>query len=140
MPGSLPVRTYQDLLVWQRAVDLVIGIYELTEQFPRSELYGLTSQMRRAAVSIPSNIAEGRRRGTRRDFRNFLVTAYGSGAELETQIIIAKRLSFALPQSFEVVDRQLDEVMRMLNRMVVSLQATREESLQAKKLRSYKHV
>lgn len=70
------------------------AIYKLTENFPKSEIYGLTSQMRRAAVSIPSNIAEGKMRGTRKDYRHFLLNAYGSGAELETQIEIAKQLCF----------------------------------------------
>ncbi len=88
------LRSYRDLIVWQKAVELVIVVYELTEQFPKSEMYGLTSQMRRAAVSVPSNISEGRRRGSRKDFRNFILTAFGSGSELETQIEISKRLSF----------------------------------------------
>ena len=84
--------TYKELIVWQKAMKLVIEIYKLTEQFPQSEAYGLTSQMRRSAISIPYNIAEGRRRGGRKDYRQFLLFAFGSGAELETQIEIAKKL------------------------------------------------
>ncbi len=76
--------SYKDLIVWQRSMELVTAIYKLTETFPRAEVFGLTSQMRRAAVSIPSNIAEGRRQSSKRDFRQFLVIAFGSGSELET--------------------------------------------------------
>ena len=105
-------------------MDLVIAVYELTEQFPKTETYGLMSQMRRAAVSIPSNIAEGRRRGSRKDFRNFILTAFGSGSELETQVEIAKQLSLGNELGYKRVDELLDETMRMLNRMAHSLQAT----------------
>lgn len=118
------VQSYQDLIVWQKAVALVVEVYRVTEKFPKSEMYGLTSQMRRAAVSIPSNIAEGRRRGSRADFRNFLLHAFGSGAELETQVLFAKRLQFGQQSDFVVLDEVLDEIMRMLNRMITGLQAT----------------
>lgn len=118
------VRTHADLIVWQKAVDLVVAVYSLTDRFPKAEQYGLTAQMRRAAVSIPSNIAEGRRRGSRKDFRNFLVNAYGSGAELETQIVIARRLPFGQALDTSAVESLLNEIMRMLNRMISSLQAT----------------
>ena len=76
-------------------MELVLSLYELTDKFPKSETYGLTSQMRRAAISILSNIAEGNRRGTRLDYRKFLLNAFGSGAELETQLEIARRISFS---------------------------------------------
>lgn len=115
------VKTYKDLLVWQKAMDLVVVIYKLTEKFPPQELYGLTSQMRRSAVSIPSNIAEGRRRGTRKDYRQFLLVAYGSGAELETQIEIAKRLSLVKSLNYFKVDSLLNEIMRILNKMTYEL-------------------
>src|ERR1035437_1733915 len=85
--------SYKDLKVWEKAISLTVEIYKITEDFPREEIYGLTSQMRRATVSIPSNIAEGRNRGTRKDFCNFLRIALGSCAELSTQIEIAKKLS-----------------------------------------------
>lgn len=94
------VQSYKDLLVWQKALELVVLIYDLTSQFPKEELYGLAAQMRRSAVSIPSNIAEGSRRGTKKDFRQFLLIAFGSGAELESQ-----------------------EVMRMLNKLIENLHA-----------------
>lgn len=102
-------------------MDLVTEIYKLTEAFPRSEMYGLVSQMRRSAVSIPSNIAEGRRRGGRNEFRQFLIIAYSSGAELETQIEISKRLSLGRDLDYLNSDEILDEVMRMLNKMLSSL-------------------
>jgi len=117
------IQTYKDLIVWQRAMDLVGAVYELTEKFPKSEIYGLMSQMRRCAVSIPSNIAEGRRRASKKDYRQFLVIAYGSGAELETQIEIAKRLSFSKNLDYAKVDRLLLETMKMLNKMLSTLRS-----------------
>lgn len=120
---SSSIRSYKELIVWQKAMDLVVAVYNLTEKFPQSELYGLTSQMRRSAVSIPSNIAEGRKRGTRKEFHNFIVIAYGSGAELETQIEIVKRLPFGKNLDFSKIDALLNEVMRMLNTMTTSLKS-----------------
>lgn len=113
--------TYKDLIVWQRAMELVVAVYALTEVFPRVEQYGMTSQMRRSSVSIPSNIAEGRRRASRRDFRQFLVIAYGSGAELETQLEICRRLSMGEIDAIERAESLLGEVMRMLNKMSYEL-------------------
>lgn len=115
------IHSYKDLIVWQKSMELVVEIYKLTEKYPKSELYGLTSQTRRSSVSIPSNIAEGRRRGSQKDYRQFLIIAYGSGAELETQIEIAKRLSFGKNLNFSKVDLLLLEVMKMLNKMLSSL-------------------
>lgn len=119
---EIKITNYKDLLVWQKGIQLVFLVYKLTATFPREEQYGLTSQMRRAAVSIPSNIAEGSRRGTRKDFRQFLIIAYGSGAELETQIEIAKGLQFGDNGLYETVTTALDEVMRMLNKFTASLE------------------
>jgi len=115
------IYSYKDLIVWQKSVELVVAIYKLTEKFPPAEVYGLTSQMRRAVISIPSNIAEGRRRGTRKDFRQFLVVAYSSGAELETQLEIAKKLPFGKSLDYLEVDNLLLEVMKMLNKIVSTL-------------------
>ncbi len=115
------LHTYKDLVVWQKAMELVVLIYELTEKFPRSELYGLTSQMRRAAISIPSNIAEGRRRGSKKEFLHFLLNAYGSGAELETQLEIAKKLPETRNLDYNKINSLLEEIMKMLNRMIKSL-------------------
>ena len=119
----MKIISYRDLIAWQKSIEVVISIYALTEQFPKSELYGLTSQMRRAAVSIPSNIAEGRRRGSRKDFRNFLLIALGSGSELETQLEITKRLPFGRQLDYQKIESLPGEVMRMLNKMISRLQA-----------------
>jgi four helix bundle protein len=86
--------SFQDLRVWQRSMELVTAIYKVTQQFPRDEIYSLTSQIRRAAISIPSNIAEGHGRGTTREFAMFLRNANGSLKELETQLILAQNLGF----------------------------------------------
>ncbi len=109
---------YKKLIVWQKGVDLVIAIYNLTELFPKSELYGLTSQIRRSAVSIPSNIAEGRRRYSLSEYSRFLQIAFGSGGELETQIEICKRLPRIKELNYVRVDLLLGEIMRMLNKMI----------------------
>lgn len=85
--------TYKDLIVWQKSIDLVYEVYALTRKFPKDELYGLTSQMRRAAVSIPSNITEGYRRQAIGEYHQFLYIANASASELETQLIISKNLS-----------------------------------------------
>lgn len=122
------VHTYKDLIVWQRAMELVVAIYALTENFPQTEQYGLQSQMRRSAVSIPSNIAEGRKRGSRKDFAKYLLIAYGSGAELETQIEIAKRLPFGSQLDYTRVDSLLNETMRMLNAMLAKLRSKKLQS------------
>ncbi|MFH1193488.1 MAG: four helix bundle protein [bacterium] len=120
----MKIESYRDLIVWQKSMQMVIEIYRLTENFPKSELYGLTSQIRRSAVSIPSNIAEGRRRGSRKDMCHFMVIAFGSGAELETQIEISKSLEFGKNLNFGKIDGLLNEIMRMLNKMLSTLQAT----------------
>lgn len=112
-----PIQSYRELVVWQKSMDLVVAVYELTEQYPKSEQFGLTQHTRKTSISIPSNIAEGRYRSTQKDFRQFLIRAYSSGAELETQLEIAKRLSFGKNLDFTKVDSLLNEVMRMLNKM-----------------------
>ncbi len=109
---------YRELTVWQKSMDLVVLIYKLSQDFPVQEQYGLTSQMRRSAVSIPSSIAEGSRRRGTKDIRNFMVTAYASGSELETQLEISRRLNYGNKSLFDEASALLDQVMRMLNRMV----------------------
>ena len=116
------IQSYKELIVWQKSMDLVVLVYILTEGFPKEELYGLTTQMRRAAVSIPSNIAEGKLRGSRKEFIQYLRIAYGSGGELETQIEIAKRLPKTADLDFTKVDGLLSEVMKMLNGLISKLQ------------------
>ena|SRR3989338_3100160 len=117
------IKSHKDLTVWQKSVDLVERIYRLTENFPQREVYALASQMRRAAVSIPSNIAEGRSRGTRKDFTHFLRITFGSASELETQLIIAKRLSVSKIADFEGTEALLFEVSKMLHVMIKKLEA-----------------
>ncbi|PIY97059.1 MAG: four helix bundle protein [Candidatus Kerfeldbacteria bacterium CG_4_10_14_0_8_um_filter_42_10] len=119
----MTIQTYKDLIVWRRSLDLVITVYELIEKLPSSEIYCLSSQMKRSAISIPSNIAEGRRRGSRKDFHKFLLIAYSSGAELETQIEIAKRLPFSKNLDYTKVDQLILEVMKMLNKMLSVLRS-----------------
>ncbi len=119
----MPVESYKDLIVWQKSIQLVLLIYELTEKFPKSEIYGLTSQMRRCAVSVPPNIAEGRRRSTRKEFGHFVSIAFGSGSELETQLIICKQLPFGASLDYAHIDSILSEIMKMLNTLLVKLQA-----------------
>ena len=120
---NTPTRSYRDLVVWQKAIDLVVEIYKVTDRFPDRERYTLSSQMRRAAVSIPSNIAEGRSQSTRKDFINFLHTALGSGTELETQMIIAKKLDYLEDSNYQGTMALLSEVCRMLHAMIKKLEA-----------------
>ena len=98
-------------------MDLVVAIYKLASQLPKTETYGIISQMQRAAVSIPSNIAEGSRRKTKNDKNHFFTIAFGSGSELETQIEITKRLSFGKSLQYKEIDALLSEVMKMLNKL-----------------------
>jgi four helix bundle protein len=114
-------RTYRELLVWRKAKDLATLVYRETEQFPRSELVGLTSQIRRAAISIPSNIAEGQGRLTRGEFRHFLGQARGSILELETQLAIAYDLGYLQQQGQQTLDSQTFQVLGLLNRLLDSL-------------------
>lgn len=112
------IKSYKELIVWQKAIKLVREIFILTNKFPRSELYGIISQIRRAAISIPSNIAEGYGRRSKKEYLQFYSIAYGSAMELETQIIISKELLFTSTENFDKVDLLLDEVCRMLNSMI----------------------
>ena len=128
------IHSHKELIVWQRSIELVIAVYNLTKKFPKEEIYGLTSQMRRAAVSIPSNIAEGRARGTAKDFLNFLRTALGSCAELETQLEIAQKLSFGDKADYNSVMGLLLEVSKMLRSMLTKMNPDFIASPEAKKL------
>ena len=116
------MKTYKDLIVWQKSIELVTKIYELTDKFSKEEIYGLTSQIRRAAVSISSNIAEGKMRGGDIEFKRFLFIAFASGAELETQLIIAKKLPKTDKLDYNEVDSLLEEVMKMLNKLISQLE------------------
>lgn len=115
------ITSFKDLIVWQKAIDLSILIYLITKNFPKSELYGLVSQMRRCSVSIPSNIAEGFMRGHKQEYIQFLRIAYGSGAELETQLILALKIKYLNVDDFNKCCLLLDEVMKMLNSLISKL-------------------
>lgn len=114
------IKSYKDLTVWQRSMELVKEIYEVTSKFPKDEIYGLSIQMRRAAVSIPSNIAEGHLRKNLKEYLQFLRVAYTSSAELETQLIIAKDLYQNL--NYKQAESLLEEVQKMLNVMIKKLE------------------
>jgi len=117
------IKSFKELTVWQKSVQLTKEIYKSTEKMPQSELYGMVSQMRRAAISIPSNIAEGKKCGTRKDFVQFLRIADGSAAELETQIIIAKELFPNI--NFSNTESILEEIQKMLTVMIKKLQVAK---------------
>jgi len=114
MGGEHMSRNYKDLIVWQKAMNLVTAVYQVTKQFPKDELYGLTSQIRRSAVSIPYNIAEGECRQTSKELMQFLSIAWGSCAELETQLLIASRLGFIDTITFSNLDSLRQEVSKMI--------------------------
>jgi len=107
-------RGYRDLIAWQKAMDVVTEVYRITSCFPKDELYGLVSQLRRAAVSVPSNIAEGYGRNSRNEFHHFVGQARGSLAEIETQIEIAKNLGYLGAETCSCLLGKLDEVGRLL--------------------------
>jgi four helix bundle protein len=115
--------SYKDLIVWQKSILLVKHIYKLTSIFPSEERFGLISQLRRAAVSVPSNIAEGQARRTTGDFIHFISNAEGSVAEIETQLIIAVELSFCSQAQADPCFSLDDEVRKMLNALRRSLEA-----------------
>ena len=117
-------KSYRDLEVWQKAMDIVVDCYQITKRFPKSETYGLASQLQRAAVSIPANIAEGRERQHTKEFLQHLSIAYGSLAELETIVQIAERLNYLdVNQLNQMLDRTA-EVGRMLNGLRRSLEGS----------------
>jgi len=109
----MTAKNYRELIVWQRAMEVVEMVYTLTKAFPNDERFGLTSQVRRAAVSIPSNIAEGQARDSTAEFLRFLSIAQGSRAEVETQLLITSQLGCANPESIEPLLEKLEEVKRM---------------------------
>jgi len=117
---SNPVKSYKDLLVWQKGIDLVEYVYLLTQKFPREELYGLTNQMRRAAVGVPSNIAEGQARQHTGEFRQFLHVALGSLAELDTQGVIAHR-KYINDAEAQNLEQRITELRKMLSSLIGKL-------------------
>ena len=113
--------SYDELRVWQRAMDLAAHVYELTRAFPQSEVFGITSQLRRSAVSVPSNIAEGHGRGSPQDFLRFLAIARGSLSELETQLKLAFSIGYLASEQLAVALRHSDDVGALLNGLQRSL-------------------
>jgi len=122
------VRSYADLDVWKKGVDLVLAVYRATGEFPRDEVFGLTSQLRRAAVSIPSNIAEGQSRRSSAEFRRHLSIALGSLAELETQLVIAKHLGYLGSDQHTALLAAANEVGRMLSGLLRAIAPTTRSS------------
>jgi len=119
--ANMTIKSYKDLKVWQVAIDMVVDIYRLTGKFPRNESFGLASQIQRATVSIPSNIAEGHARGTSREFHHYLSITLGSTAELETQLIIAAKLNYLeITTANEMLERidKLGKMIRALQKSV----------------------
>ena len=114
-------QSFRDLTVWKRAMQLTVAVYKLAQCFPREELYGLTSQIRRSVVSIPSNIAEGQGRANPGEFRQFLAIARGSNCEVQTQLELARLLDYASPDLIGEAERLADEVRKMLFGILDSL-------------------
>lgn len=112
---------HEGIAAWRKAKTFAVGVYKATANFPREELYGITSQLRRAAVSVPANIAEGKARGTDKDYVRFLYIARGSCAELETLLEISRELGYLHDVSFKHLDSEVREVSRMVNGLIKSL-------------------
>ena len=117
------IKSYRDLNVWQKSIDLVEEIYKLSQEFPREELYGLTSQLRRSAVSVPSNIAEGQERRKSGDYKRFLHIALGSLAEAHTQLIIANRLNYLQKEELVKLEDHIGQIQRMTHSLIKNLPA-----------------
>ena len=115
------IQNYKDLIVWQKAMDLAEEIHRLSKTFPREDLYGLTSQIRRAAVSVPSNIAEGHARQSTAEFRNFLSIALGSLAEVDTQQLLAQRFEYLTPEQATKATQLMEEIAKMLHSLRAKL-------------------
>lgn len=115
----MPGQSFRDLLVWQKSIDFVVDIYELTKRLPYFERFGISSQLQRAAVSVASNIAEGSRRRTKRDFSNFCAYANGSAAEIETQLLILNRLYPQIETAGHI--NRVIELQKMLTNLIKSL-------------------
>lgn len=113
----MPVKSYRDLRVWQSAMELVTDVYCLTNKFPKNEDFGLTSQVRRAAVSVPSNIAEGHARVSDKEFYRFLSIALGSLAELETQLMISEKLGYSSSENIQDMLSRSDQIGKQIRKL-----------------------
>jgi four helix bundle protein len=114
---------FKNLIVWQKSVDLAVKVYQLTKSFPAEEKFGITSQMRRASVSVPSNIAEGTAKSTSKALSNSLGTSLGESYELETQAIIAQRVGLLTSEIFSDLESDISEVQRMINGFLENVEA-----------------
>jgi four helix bundle protein len=112
---------FKDLIAWQKAMDLVAAVYQLTDRFPKREVYSLTDQIRRAAVSVPSNIAEGQAHFHQKEFLHFLRHSRGSLAEVETQLLLAQRLQYVSEEDAKPILQQVAEVGKILNGLIKSI-------------------
>lgn len=121
MISGANMNSYKRLQVYQDGINFVTSIYKNTEKYPKEERFGLVSQLRRAAVSIPSNIAEGARRKSTKEFIQFLYVSYGSCAEIETQLEISKNLGYLMENDIESITRELENISKMLNGLITSL-------------------
>ena len=117
----MEIKSYRDLIVWQKSMELVMSVYSITKEFPKEELYAITSQIRRSAVSVPSNIAEGYGRNSTQDYVRFLQIACGSLYELQTQLEISVNLNYMEREKSEVIFTLINEIERMLNKMISKL-------------------
>lgn len=115
------IKNFKDLRIWQKGIEIVGDVYKTTKEFPKEELYGLTSQMRRAAISIPSNIAEGFKRFHNKEYKQFLHITLGSSAELETQLIIARNLEYLKEDTLITLNEKLDHLSRMITVLIQRL-------------------
>ena len=121
------MHNYKELKVWQKARELVKFIYQLTKKYPKEEMYSLTSQVRRAVVSIPSNIAEGAGHSSKKEFSRFLEIAYASTCELDTQIILSFDLEFISQDELSTSARYIEELQKMLNGLIRSLSSNKNK-------------
>jgi four helix bundle protein len=126
---EMQIKHYQQLIAWKKAIALVTNVYSVTATFPRDEVYGLTSQLRREAVSIPSNIAEGQGRATKGEFIQFLGHSRGSLFEVETQLAISRNLGYITSEQQTYLSSELSELGRILNGLITSLQQKRDYAL-----------
>ncbi|MDA3838398.1 MAG: four helix bundle protein [Candidatus Delongbacteria bacterium] len=117
----MSIKSYRELIVWKKAMIVVEDIYKLTKNFPNEEKFGLTSQIRRAVISIPSNIAEGQTRNSTKEFKQFLYIAKASNAEVETQLELAFRLKYIDNDNFDLVILKFEEISKMLQSLVTKL-------------------
>lgn len=121
MASDQKIKSYKELLIWQKGIALVKEVYKLTKKFPRTEKFGLISQIHRSAISIPSNIAEGQARQHSKEFRQFLFMALGSLAELDTQLNIALELNYINQDELAIIDEKVTEIRRMIRGLLSKL-------------------